>query len=243
MLSAVRVELLNPRAQRPGYQYILQRLSGNIQSALNHLNSNGRAWAVANTILTVSSGTGDYTLNAANAGKILDVNTYNPSDPNWIERQITFFDYADMTHHWDKVRDAASWVWTPDGGPHTAQRMAFYRQGGSEQLYVKILPIPQTSAQYRISYAIRNLGGVDTALTVEPLLSNFHDLLIQETALDSLPACVWDDDEKANQQMRENLARSLAQRISQLRPQFMCYVSSLTTPRNTTRVCQFSIDQ
>ena len=242
MLPAVRVELLNPRAQRPGYQYLLQRLSANIQSLLNQINSTGRAWAVGDMFLTVAPGKGEYILNAVNIGRILDVNTYDPSSSNWIERQIPFYDYSQMTEHWDKVRDVASWAFTSDGGPHTAMRIAFFRKSGLEPVYAKILPIPQQAAQYRISYTIQDLGGPDTALDVEPLLSNHHWLLILETAKDALPATVWSDDKEGDQQTRNNLKDAFEERLAIYRNQFIKGVASLTHPRSSTRRAQYGID-
>lgn len=240
MLSACRVELLIPRPQKPGNQLLLQLLSTNIQSALNQANNTGRAWAVADSFLTVNQGTGEYILNAANVGRILDVNTYDPTNSAWVERQIPFFDLNQITEHYNMPRDIVPW--TVDGGPHTAQRMSFFRKGGLDTVYVKILSIPQQSAQYRVSYSIQKFGGPDTSLDVEPILSNHHALLVAETCRDALPGSEWWDDEEKNTARRSELRGTFNVRIEKLWDQFKLGVASLTHPRGTQRYYPTSID-
>ena len=240
MLSACRVELLSPRPQKPGNQLLLQLLSANVQSALNEANNTGRAWAVADSILTVSQGRGEYILNAANVGRILDVNTYDPTNASWVERQIPFFDLNQITEHHNLPRDIMPW--TVDGGPHTAMRMSFFRKEGLDTVYVKILPIPQLTASYRISYSIQKFGGPDTSLDVEPILSNHHAMLIVQTCRDALPGSEWFDDEDKNDGRRSSLVASYRARLDMLIPQFKIGVSSLTMPRSTQRYFPTSID-
>lgn len=242
MLTSARVQLLQPRPQRPTRQYLLELLSANIQSALNEANNGGRSFATATTLLTVSPGTDEYIINGQNIGRVLDCTTWNPTDSGWIERPIDFFDWAGMTEDWGLFRDSASWMLTPDGGPHTALRIAFFKKGGAETMYARVLPVPQASAQYRVAYAIRELGGPDTPLDFEPLLSNHHHYWVAVTARDALPACQWSDDKKADQEQRANLKSSFDARIATYAPQFKNSLESLTLPRDSVRVAPFPID-
>jgi len=242
MLTSMRVQLLEPRPQQPSRQYLLELLSANIQSAFNQASGTGRAHAVLNTILTVSPSQGEYILNGQNIGRIIDVVTHAPDDPNWIERQIEFFDYSEMAENWDLFRDSASWLMTPDGLRHTAQRMAFFRKGGQQTTYVKVLPIPQDGVQYRVAHTVRNYGGADTSLDDDPILSNHHHYWVALTCRDALPACKWSDDKDANKEMRANLRMSFDVRIATLQPQFLSDIATLTIPRDSERVAPFSID-
>lgn len=242
MLTSCRVQLLEPRPQQPSRQYLLELLSANIQSAFNEAGATGRAHAIVNTILTVSSGQGEYILNGQNTGKILDVVTYAPNDGNWIERQIEFFDYSEMAEGWEMPRDSANWLLSPDGLQHTAQRMAFFRKGGQQTTYVRVLPVPQASVQYRVASTIRNYGGADTSLDDDPILSNHHHYWVAVTCRDALPGTVWTDDRKADQETRANLKASFDARIATLAPQFKNDISSLTLPRDSDRQEPFSID-
>lgn len=242
MLTSCRVQLLTPRPQEPGRQYLLEVLSANIQSAINEANLTGRAWATSSVILQVTPGTDEYILQGQNVGRILDATTYDPTNPVWIERQVEFFEFSEMTENWGMIRDSASMVFTQDGGPHTAMRMTFYRKSGLPTVYVRVLPIPQQVAEYRIAFNIQTFGGPDTALDIEPILANHHHFWVAATCRDALPACQWSDDKAVDQQTRANLKTSFDTRVANYAPQFKKDIGNISMPRDNERLAAFSID-
>lgn len=241
LLPAARVELLSPRAQQPGYQYLLQIAVATLQSVYNELGNTGRAWTIGSATLNVVSGREDYAINAQNVGKILDITTYDPSNSNWIEQQVPFYDLNQSTERWQMPLGAAGSVGTIDGGPHTALRVSFFYKDGREQLYARVRPTPQDSATYRISFSIGDWA-TDASLDDSPLLKQFHSLFTCQIARDALPAAVWDDDEKLNDSKRASLDKALSRRIELYFGQFKMHIASITAPRNSTRHAPYSID-
>lgn len=231
MLSAARVELLDPKPQKPSYRHLLHLATAVVQSRLNRVQNTGRAWAVGETTLTVQSGTADYTVSAnglGTLGKVLDVTTYDPAGDNPEERQIPFHDLSDISDGWDEWGDGAS-------------RIAFYRKGGSDQLWARVRPVPTDSARYTVSYAVGEWAS-RADLSSSPILSQFHSLFTAELAYVALPAAVWVEDEKENRARRAELRTYLGERIAEQGKEFDRHIASLSAPRNNYRAEAFAIE-
>lgn len=223
MLAAARVELLDPKPQKPSYRHLLHLAVAVVQQRLNRVANTGRAWAVGETTLTVAAGTSDYlvTPNGGTLGKVLDVTTYDPAGENLSESQVPFHDLNDM----------ADGDW----------RIAFYRKGGSDQLWARVRPVPSDAANYRILYANGNWAS-SAALATSPLLAQFHSLFVAELAYAALPAASWVEDEAENRLRRNELRSFLGERIEAGDKEFGVHISAVSAPRNTFRVEAFAIE-
>jgi hypothetical protein len=230
MLPAARVELLEPRQQKPSYRHLLHIAVAVVQNALNEANNTHRAWAVDDTVLSVVAGVDEYTLNVANVGKVLDVTASDPLNVEGTERQIPFSDFADMA---GDLRGVGEY-----GG---AARIAFYRRGGSDVLYAKVRPIPTQSQDYTVSFNVGSWAD-GAALDDEPFLKAHHHYFVASIARDSLPAAEWFDDEAKNNGRRNNLELALSRRVEQYHAQFRLSIAALTVPRNTYRMEAFPIE-
>ena len=228
MLSAARVELLDPKPQKPSFRHLLHVGVGAVQHRLNRAQNTGRAWAVGETTLDVSSGTADCTLPAVGSGKVLDVVTYDASNEGREERQVPFHDLNDTADGWNEWGQGAA-------------RIAFYRKGGTGQLWVKVRPVPTSSESYRVLYSVGEWAS-RADLSSSPLLAQFHTLFVLEIALAGLPAAEWYADEKENRARRAELRSYFQERIAGQSKEFDIHVASLAAARNTFRVEAFAID-
>jgi hypothetical protein len=226
MIAAARVELLEPKAQKPSYRQLLHLAVGVVQSRMNRLANTGRAWSVDDTTLSVVSGVEDYTLSVANVGKVLDVtNVVDWTNGPFEEWQVPFHDLSDMSGDWS--------------GYDSAQRIAFFRKEG--QLCARVRPTPSQSQDYRVSYSL-GTWAQDAALEDSPLLAEFHHLFTTEIALDALAGAEWSEDEKADDAKRGRLERSFLRRIERGSKEFDLYVAALSVPRNTQRYEAYPIE-
>jgi hypothetical protein len=230
----VRVALMQPRAQRPTSQAILQAVCTHVQSALfNRLSNTGKAWTVGTPyILTVQPNIDTYTLNVGTEyGKALDVSVYDPSNPVLIARSIPFWNVQDMNFNWGLPANIAEAYWSPDGSPNTAQRMAFFRDPVG-QVFVKVYPIPQLDAQYEILWA-QGLWADEAGLDESPLLAEHHQFPRVRAALALLPHASWFDSEPDNRERRKELAQSLQYEEAIFRSDFDDYVANINNSRMT----------
>lgn len=221
MLPAARVELLEPKPQKPSYRLLLQLAVAKVQNALNEANNTHRAWAIDDTTLAVVSGVEEYPLNVSGVGKVLDVVSYDPTNIESTERQIPFYDLSEMNGDFR--------------GTDGASRVTFFRRGGRDALYARVRPIPTDTATYRVSF---NIGSWSegAALDDEPFLTAHHHYIVCDFARDALPGSEWFDDEKKNEARRKSLDVSLSRRVEKYYEQFKLGIASLTVPRNTMRV-------
>jgi hypothetical protein len=234
MLEAARVELCEPREQQPSYRQLLNYGVAVWQQAYNQANNTGRSWAVTETILTAVPGSESVQVNGNSIGRIISVTTYDPTNPAWIERPVTFHDLGELTMDWLQPQNVGWWPSTIDGSPANAVRIAFFRLNGLPQVYARILPMPQIAAQYRCYYQV-GAWADSAALAQAPLFEQYHQMLICQIARDALPATRWSNDVKADLVMRKELRESLQSRINEYLPEFKLYIASLTTPRRTMR--------
>jgi hypothetical protein len=170
--------------------------------------------------------------------KVLDVTTVGGESNAHIERQIPFWDFADLRTDWNAPANIPAITFFDS--THTAQRIAFYRKDFNNAAFASVWPIPQFTCAYRVLYSVT--GSAPTmSLDDSPILTQFHYLLSTKTALDALPGSAWWNDENENRIRRKELALSLSNRIPDLEKQFDRYMKSLTTSRMTRRLT-YSID-
>jgi hypothetical protein len=230
MLPAARIELLEPRAQKPSYRQLLHFGVAVVQNRFNRLANTGRAWTVGSTTLSVVSGVDEYQLDVFGVGKVLDVTYSDPLNVEGTERQVSFHDITEM------AGDFRGDAW--DG---QTSRIAFFRKDGLDTLWAKVRPIPTANADYLVSYST-GTWVQDANLDDSPLLAQHHHLFVAEIARDALAGAEWSDDLKADELKRSNLERSLTRRIERYDREFDQYVASLNIPRNTYRAEAFPIE-
>ena len=231
-----------PREHKPSRRLVWKYVGQVVQSAFNQLGNTGNAWAIAEAQLDVDVDEEDYALaGASNFGKPLQVLTYDPTNQAHVERDVDFWEVQNMNFDWPWPNDIANQFTNWDNSPHTATRMAFFRQFGEDQIYVRVKPLPKQTATYRVIYSVGNY--VDTAgLTSTPLLSNFHHLFEVQAALYLLPYAEWSDDKRDNSEKREQLAQSLSTQINEQMPDFKNYIRNLRSDKIQSRHLYGSID-
>lgn len=213
---------------------MLQLATTNLQSFFNEIQATGRAWAIGDhpIVLTVASGQSEYLLPVGDEwGRPIDVYTTDPSNSSFIERQIEFTELADRLMDWEAPRNSQGYL---DSAGHTAQRMMFYKKAFSNDTYVSVFPVPQTSSSYKILYSVGNWAS-DMSLDDSPLLTQHHALLTVKTAQDALPGSDWWTDEQQNRLRRNELKASFSERLPILMDSFRRHVRNVTQPRMTMR--------
>lgn len=229
-----RVELLSPMPQRPDRRYLLQKSTFITQSFFNRLQQTGRPWAVCDNplILTVNGGQDEYILPVGgDFGRPLDVFTTDTGNAAFSEQQVTFYELADRHLDWGGPSNAA---FVMDSAGHSAQRMCFFKKAFTNDQWVSIHPVPQTSSQFKIIYSLGNWAS-EMALDDSPLLAQHHALLVCKTALDSVTAAAWWADERENRMRRNELKDSLSSQLPLYMKQFDEWARSITQPRMTYR--------
>lgn len=242
MMENVRaIHLGEPRAQRPSNYQVLKKLCIQIQRYVNRLSLSERAWAVAEVGLTVVAGQEDYSISATDFGRPVQVRTVWPANPSHIERDIDFYEIGDLNFNWPYPRNVGALLYGPDGSPHTAQRMAFFRRSGLDQAYIRVQPIPQLTATYQILYQIGNYAD-GAALATVPVLPQHHALIEVRTAISLLPITEWTGEAKADDAMKQQLAMQLKNDEASLSQDFERYISSAGAKRRPSARILNSID-
>src|SRR5262249_46285438 len=142
-----------PRPQRPSAHRVLLAVVQNVQNLYSRLENTGQAWSLKpDYSLNAAENTAEYMLAVDDLyGKPIQVVSTYTQNPSYIQRYIPFREFASMNFDWPYPVNLASWIWS-DGSPCTAMRMAFYyRDDGSR--WVRVLPQPQLSATYTITFA------------------------------------------------------------------------------------------
>lgn len=240
LMSRVRsVRLHNPRPQQPPLHVVLEAVISHTQNLYNELSNTNKAWATEEVPLTVQPGVEEYLLPVdAQIGKVLSVVTSDPTVPQHIERSVDFFDIQNLQHDWDLPNNiATSTAFNWDGSAHTAQRMAFYykSEGENAGLWVKVKPIPQRAAVYKVLYTIGNW--VESAgLGSSPILSGHHQLIEVRAARSVLPSAVWFDDDARDQVKRKEVRVTLDSDEAIFGPVWDRYVTTFRQHRMSFRV-------
>lgn len=242
MIKNERIRLGSPRSQAPSDRQLVLITSTNVQAFINESGSTGRAWAIDELSLVVVPGIEDYSLPIDSSfGKPIQVRTVYPQNPSHIERDIEFFELGDLNFDWPYPKNFGAISFNYDGSPHTAQRMAFFRKSGLDQVYVRVIPIPQLSATYQVLYQIGEFMATASLDTV-PLLPEHHDLIELRSCIDALPLCSWHDDDALNATRRKELAAVLVPLEQRLSANYKKYLQGLTISRRLSYRDMYSID-
>lgn len=242
MLSNSRTLCGSPKPQKPNDKTLLLILSRQLQSYINRANLSGKPWAVDELTLTVTGNAEDYPLPVdSHFGKPILVRTVYTANPSTIERDVDFVDLGDFNFDWGLPRNwGGGYSW--DGSPNTAARIAFFRKSGTDQVYARVIPIPQQSAQYQILYQV-GVYGETVPLDETPLLPEHHALIETWTALAALPHCEWSDDKADNSNRRRELGVTLMDERARLERNFERYLSTTSaSTRPSYRGMAFGID-
>lgn len=206
-ISRVRELLDYPKESKPQIHRVYGAVIRHLQNRFNELNNTAEAWAYGETTLSAVDGTDTYTVSATAFGKPISVVTYSTDDTHF-ERPVQMVKMSDIVFDWSVPRNIADGWWSLDGSTHSATRIAFYRDAGTNTVKCVLRPIPQASATYRILYTVGDWTD-DVALTSTPLLSEHHHIFEIPAALALLPSCEWGEDGKKDEMKRGMLEKSL----------------------------------
>lgn len=227
MLDNIRLRLDEPLPQKPSDRTLLLLLSTQIQRFINKANRSSRSWAVDELTLVANSGQEDYPLPIDSSfGKPIQVRTVYASDPGHVSRDVPFSDLGDLNFDWPFPGNFGSSL-SLDGSPNNAVRMAFFRKSGSDQVWVRMLPVPGQSSTYQVLYQI-GVYGSTTPLDETPLLPEHHDLIEIRTAISALPHSAWFEETANNTSKRKELAMTLTNDSADLEKEFTSYITSLS---------------
>ncbi len=241
MLSNIRTRCDDPMDQRPAERTVLLLLSTQVQRFMNKVNLSGKPWAVDELTLTTAGGVEDYPIPSDSSfGKPLGVRTVSTTDPSHIERDVDFFELGELNTGWGLPQDVGMSM-SGDGSGNAA-RLAFYRKSGTDQVYVRVRPIPQAGDSYKVLYQV-GVYGETVPLDETPLLPEHHALIEIRTAIALLPHCQWSEDKAENAAKRKDLAMSLAFDSADLERDFIRYVATMSaSTRPSYRDLPFSFD-
>lgn len=235
MAQSIRLRLGEPRANRPSPRAVLQAAVTKVQSKIDELGNSGQPWAVDELTLTVTSNTSDYLLPVTPYfGKVMQVVTYYPANLSIPTRYVSFTQLNDMDHDWGLPVNVANYMFT-DGSPNTAMRIAFYRKAGEDNIWCRVLPMPNLSAQYKIIYSVGQWAD-DAGMAASPVLNQFHNLPEVQAALSLLPQTEWADDQALNTSRRKEFRDALLYDERELLDGWQRYIRSLTSDHLVDRV-------
>lgn len=242
MLANVRTSCADPRTQKPSDRALLLLLSRQIQTYVNKANLTGRPWAVDELSLVVTPNTEDYALPIdSHFGKPILVRAVYPSNPALVEWDVDFVDLGAFNFNWDYPKNFGN-AFSLDGSPNSAARLAFFRKSGTDQIYVRVVPVPAASATYQILYQV-GVYGEGVPLDETPLLPEHHALIEVWTAIAALPHCEWDDDRAVNSEMRQALFGTLDAERQRLEATFNLYINTTSaSTKPVYRELPFAID-
>jgi len=234
MCSNVRVLTDSPLPQKPSLQRILMAVVQATQSFYSQLENTGTSWVIKpDYTLTVANGVSDYLLAIDNSfGKPVQVLTYYPQNPSYIQRYVEFRVFNDMNFDWPYPVNISAWMWT-DGSNCTAMRMAFYTKDDGTN-WVRVLPQPQLSASYLITFQGSDWTS-NASLEDSPILSQFHSLIELWAAQSILPSCQWKDDDNYNMAHRKEIALALKNDEARITDDFRQYIRSTTMDHMSIR--------
>jgi hypothetical protein len=209
---------------RPIDRQLFHALTRECQSFTNRLSNTSKAWDTGEWDLRVTANAGEYEVGDSRFGKPLSVTTADPGDPGHYETPVDFFEVQNLSFDWNLPNDFDASA-NVGGSNHSALRMAFFRK--DNQWRVRVRPVPQASALYRVLFSVGPWAD-DADMATVPGLAEHHGLIEERTALRLLPYCRWWDEEKENRERRKELAVSI--RLSEQRhtAELDEYVESMT---------------
>lgn len=227
-LFRVRDILDRPMPESPDFHQLFRIAIAEEQDFRNQINNTGIAWAVNSFTLNYRCGQDTYPINVSDFGKALFVvrATGNCRIP-WLP--VPFDDVTDLQYGslLGAYYGTCGMAW-PYGLNETLEKMAFYRAGDqSSQPYVKIQPMPATSAEYVIHY-MPGYRGNDDPLTSEVNMPEHVELLRLRQAMASLPYSRWFEDESENRIKRQELATAFMYQMQRKEQAFHEYIASIS---------------
>lgn len=182
-LSGVRTLLGYPDPHEPSDPLLFELLSNQVQHHHNQLQNGTGHWSVDKFDLTVTPGSDDQLIAAANFGKPFWVHTTDPVDIFHVRREVPFVLLQNIGQFYVGPQQLG------DGGGsglHTVQYFTFYRRAGG--WFARPTPIPGGSEDYVVWF---ESGAAPGALEDEAGLSPFQHLIRTQAALAALPHCAW----------------------------------------------------
>lgn len=238
MVQQTRLLCDEPLPQRPSGKRVLQAVLQNVQNLYSRLENTGQVWSLKpDYTLQVTGQTSDFLLAIDESyGKPIQVLTYYPQNPSYIQRYVEFREFQDMNFDWGFPVNISSWMYT-DGSNCTAMRMAFY-YGDDGSRYVRVLPQPQLSALYLITFASGDWAST-AVIGSSPVLSQFHSLVEIWAAQSILPSCQWWGDEAANIKHRQEIFVALKNDEARISDEFDRYCRNLVDDHMGIRQSSF----
>jgi hypothetical protein len=230
IISNARLRLGDPLPQNPSIRVLFKFAIDHCQSMYNSIGTVSRGWATSEVPLQVSPGISDYMIPASDFGKPLLVYTVDSVNPSHWERPVSFFEIQNLPLAYQGPANGANAMANfVDGSFHTAMGIAFYR--ANDQAMVRIRPVPQAVAEYRIIYSVGDWASSADVSSI-PALREHHHLIEVRSALSALPFAKWaagDDEEsvKLNDLARKSLAPILAKDEAQFARDFAGFIRSV----------------
>lgn len=203
----MRSRLKHPRTNRPGDGDCLRALCDHVKLLRAKRKNTGNPWDLADKRINVHADQAKYAINDLRFGTPLAVLTVDDANPNHYQRLIPFFAPQNLAWQWGLPNNIASWNVNFDGSTHSAERVAFYWSNGIP--YLEFQPLPKANSSYLVRFLVGN--SVDAMSLSDPLdLGEIGNSLAEiGAAISLLPFSSYEDDEKANQETRESLAKTL----------------------------------
>ncbi len=224
LCANVRLDLSDPRANKPNDMQLLNAVSREIRTVKRHQTNTSNPWNFNDLIVTVTPNVATCLITAVDFGTPLAVISYAPSLATWIPRLIPIYQPQNMAFNYGQpVNLAGWWSWPSDGSQCTADRCAFYWR--DNQAYIEFSPVPMLQAQYQVRY-LQSANAINSlALTATPVSNEDADIVQVRAAIALLPATEWmSGDTKegrvVNAERRKDLAMSLSNTERELRRQF-----------------------
>lgn len=235
-----RNDLGDPLPGQPSLRHTFQAVADIAQILYNRSSATGKAWSIQECLLNVTPNTSDYVLPVGtDFGKPLSVLTVYNNTQSYIPRYVDFAEINDLYYDWGLPANVASYVYSWDGSPCTAARIAFYRKPDDTSIWVRVLPMPMLSATYLVCYS-QGTWADDAAISSSPLLAQFHPLIRMKANLLLLPRTAWWDEStvegrKANQDRRKEIAASQEDARKDYEDDFSRFIRSTNDPGITIR--------
>jgi hypothetical protein len=228
IIAQVRVLLNNPLAQHPSPLHLITLAQHHVQDYHNQLQNTSQPWHLGSWPITVNSGTDEYLITAPNFGKPRYILTEDVSLPGFTPWEVPIL----LPENFDQFARSPF----PGGilpGKHNAQAMAFYGTYGGFRM-VKVGPMPQQSADYRIWYDVGEYspGGLGDELTIPEQ----HHVLVNRIALSALPYCKWGDERQATRADARALQESLTVDSNRYEDTFSRYITNMRAEQTRSKV-------
>jgi len=232
-VQKVRVNLFNPKEQKPSVEQIFHKLLYNYQNFCNELENTGQVWTYDSVDVTVSNNVTDYRV--PRGGKVLFVVAY-PSNTAYVPYSMEFCDLAEVSGDFFLYSplDFALGRDFGEGGWYLPYpyKVAFYRKNGD--LWLRLAPYNYNLTSIKVTFATGNWTE-NISTEASAVLSNHHQLVEVRASIDLLPGTEWKEEDNYNFSMRQQLASSLSNEEARYKAVFDVAKRSLTMDQVNTR--------